>query len=182
ARRGDVRCHWTLRQRRRGVRVGSALVQLGVRAIPLGIAAMVLGFTLKSAGTQAGPAETLPGLRVSVFWTIHPELYRLIAPLGSGAAVDRVRLASLEPEVGLFDAPGKAARMLKDTSAFADPSAPFDERFAALNDPSVSFDRIASAEDDTASFDERLGWPCAWLRACQCHRIRMSRTDQPMHL
>jgi hypothetical protein len=133
------------------------LVQLGVRAIPLGIAAMVLGFTLKSAGTQAGPAETLPGLRVSVFGTIHPEIFRLSAPLGSGAAGDRVRLASLEPEVGLFDAPGKAARMLKDTSAFADPSAPFDERFAALNDPSVSFDRIASAEDDTASFDERFG-------------------------
>src|SRR5262245_38124821 len=140
------------------VRVGDALIQLGVRAIPLGIAAMLLGFVLKSAETKAGPAAAgLPGPPVSVFGTIHPELFRLSAPLGSGAAGDRVRLASLEPQVGLFGAPAKAAPMLKDTSASAGPSAPFDERFAALNDPSVSFDRIASAEDDTASFDERFG-------------------------
>jgi Protein of unknown function (DUF2778) len=159
------------------------LVQLGVRAIPLGIAAMVLGFALKSVGTQAGPADTLPGLRVSVFGTIHPEIFRLSAPLGSGAAGDRVRLASLEPQVGLFDAPAKAAPMLTDTSASAGPNAPFDERFAALNDPSVSFDRIALAEDDTSSFDERFGPPvpvvASRLRLPPNHHVENRRADAP---
>src|SRR5215467_9254674 len=120
---------------------------------------MILGFVLKSAGTQARPADSaLVGSRLSVFGTIHPDIFRLSAPLGSESAGDRVRLASLEPQVGLFDAPAKAAPMLTDTSG-AGPNAPFDERFAALNDRSVSFDRIASAEDDTASFDERFGPP-----------------------
>jgi hypothetical protein len=40
--------------------MGGVLGQFGVRAIPFAIAAMVLGFILKSAGTQAGPADTLP--------------------------------------------------------------------------------------------------------------------------
>src|SRR5262245_14286715 len=39
--------------------MGGVLGQFGLRAIPFGIAAMVLGFILKSAGTQAGPADTL---------------------------------------------------------------------------------------------------------------------------
>src|SRR5215510_15241507 len=69
--------------------MGGVLGQFGVRAIPFAIAAMVLGFILKSAGTQAGPADTLPGPRVSVFRTIHPEIFRLSAPLGSGSASDR---------------------------------------------------------------------------------------------
>src|SRR5207253_9191087 len=64
---------------------------------------MLLGFALKSAGTQAGPADTdAPAPRISVFGTIHPEIFRLSAPLGSGSPADRVRLASLEPLVG-FD-------------------------------------------------------------------------------
>src|SRR5215831_11096878 len=96
--------------------MGGVLGQFGLRAIPFGIAAMVLGFILKSAGTQAGPADTLSGLRVSVFGTIHPEIFRLSAPLGSGSASDRVRWASLEPQVGLFDAPAKAAPMPTGTS------------------------------------------------------------------
>ena len=118
---------------------------------------MILGFVLKSAGTQARPADTaLSGPRLSVFGTIHPEIFRLSAPLGSESAGDRVRLASLEPQVGLFDAPAKAAPILTDTSAAACQNAPFEERFAALDDHSAPFDRFASA-DDCASFDERFG-------------------------
>src|SRR5262249_15947359 len=113
---GDVRCRWTLRLRRREARVGDGLVQFWVRAIPLGIAAMLLGFVLKSAGTEAGQAAPgLPGPRVSAFGTIHPELFRLSAPLGSGSP-DRIRLASLEPHIG-FDAPANGWGTLTDTSA-----------------------------------------------------------------
>jgi Tlde1 domain len=133
------------------------LVQLGLRAIPFGIAAMILGFVLKSVGTQAGPAEPgLLGPRVSVFGTIHPELFRLSAPLGSGSPGDRIRLATLEPVVGFFDAPANAAPMLTDTSASACPNASLDERFAALDDRPASFDRFASADDCSASFDDRF--------------------------
>ena len=118
---------------------------------------MILGFVLKSAGTQAQPAETaLPGPRLSIFGTIHPEIFRLSAPVGSESAGDRVRLASLEPQVGLFDAPAKAAPILTDTSAAACQNAPFEERFAALDDHPAPFDRFASA-DDCASFDDRFG-------------------------
>jgi hypothetical protein len=35
-----------------------AYLQFGLRAIPFGIAAMILRFVLKSAGTQARPADT----------------------------------------------------------------------------------------------------------------------------
>jgi hypothetical protein len=133
------------------------LVQLGLRAIPFGIAAMILGFVLKSAGTQARPADTaLPGPRLSVFGTIHPEIFRLSAPLGSESAGDRVRLAILEPQVGLFDALAKPAPILTDTFAATCQNAPFEKRFAALDDYPAPFDRFASA-DDCASFDERFG-------------------------
>jgi hypothetical protein len=135
--------------------VGDALVQLGVRAIPLGIAAMLLGFVLKSAGTQAGPAAPgLPGPRVSAFGTIHPELFRFSTPLGSGFPHDRIRLASLEPQVG-FDVPANGWGMLTDTSACR--NALFDERFAALDDCPASFDnRFASDDDRQSSFNESL--------------------------
>src|SRR6516225_3671519 len=117
---------------------------------------MILGFVLKSAGTQARSADTaLPGLRLSVFGTIHPEIFLLRAPLVSESAGDRVRLASLEPQVGLFDAPAKADPILTETSAAACQNAPFEERFAALDDHPAPFDRFASA-DDCASFDERF--------------------------
>src|SRR5215472_4730591 len=117
---------------------------------------MSLGFVLKSAGMQARPADTaLPGPRLSVFGTIHPEIFRLSTPLGSESAGDRVRLASLESQVGLFDAPAKAAPILTDTSAAACQNASVEERFAALDNYPAPFDRFASA-DDCASFDERF--------------------------
>jgi hypothetical protein len=131
---------------------------------------MCVGFVLKSAGTQAGPAE-LPGPGMSVFGTIHPDIYRLRAPLGSGQSGDRIRLASLEPQIR-FDAPADAWGMLSDTSASAckeaslnvSLNASLDERFAALGDAPVSFDqRFASADDCPASFDESLASAMAAL-------------------
>jgi Protein of unknown function (DUF2778) len=138
--------------------MGGVLIQSGLRAIPFGIAAMILGFVLKSAGTQARPADTaLSGPRLSVFGTIHPDIFRLSAPLGSGSAGDRVRLASLGPQVGLFDAPAEAAPILTDTSAAACQSEPFEQRFAALDDHPVPLDGFGSADECAASFDERFG-------------------------
>jgi hypothetical protein len=134
------------------------LIQLGLRAIPFGIAAMILGFVLKSVGTQARPADTaLPGPRLSVFGTIHPEIFRLSAPLGSESAGDRVRLASLVPPVGLFDALAKAAPILTDAIAAACQNEPFEKRFAALDDHPVPLDGFGSADECAASFDERFG-------------------------
>jgi Protein of unknown function (DUF2778) len=124
---------------------------------------MCVGFVLKSAGTQAGPAE-LPGPGMSVFGTIHPDIYRLRAPLGSGQSGDRIRLASLDPQIR-FDAPADAWGMLSETSASAcknasleaSSHASLDERFAALGDAPISFDkRFASADDCPASFDASL--------------------------
>src|SRR5260370_1254056 len=112
--------------------MGGVLGQFGVRAIPFAIVAMVLG-------------------------TIHPEIFSLSAPLGSKSAGDRVRLASLEPQVGLFDAPAMAAPMPTDTSAAACRDVPFEERFDALEDRPASFDnRFASADDCQSSSNESL--------------------------
>jgi hypothetical protein len=134
------------------------LVQLGVRGIPLGIAVMLLGFVLKSAGTEAGPTDTrVSPARVSVFGTIHPEIFRLGAPLGSESAGERVRLASLETQVGLFDAPSGQWSPLTETSASACGAARFDDRFSAVGDHPASFDnRFASTEDCPSSFDDSL--------------------------
>jgi hypothetical protein len=108
---------------------------------------------------------------MSVFGTIHPDIYRLRAPLGSGQSGDRIRLASLEPQIR-FDAPADAWGMLSDTSASAcketslnvSLNASLDERFAALGDAPVSFDqRFASADDCPASFDESLASAMAAL-------------------
>jgi Tlde1 domain len=118
---------------------------------------MLLGFALKSAGTQAGPAETdVPAPRMSVFGTIHPEIFRLSAPLGSDSPAERVRLASLEPLVG-FDALTNGRGTLAEASAPTCRNAPFEERFAALEDHAAPFDkRFASTDDCPSSFDASL--------------------------
>jgi hypothetical protein len=135
--------------------LGGVLVRSGVRAIPVGIAAVTLGFFLKSAGTQAGPADTgLPRPGISVFGTIHPDIFRFRAPLGSGPPTG-IRLASLEPQVA-FDAPADGWGLLTDASVSTRRSASLDERFAALDDRPASFnERFASA--NPAHFDESLG-------------------------
>jgi hypothetical protein len=134
---------------------------LGIRAIPFGIAAMFLGFVLKLPGTQAGPADAgLSGPAVSVFGTIHPDIFRLPAPLGSERPVARVRVASLAPQVG-FDGPVSDWGPLTEASASpcgsASANASLAERFAALDDLRASFDsRFTSTEDCPSSFDESL--------------------------
>jgi hypothetical protein len=133
------------------------LVQLGIRAIPLGIAAMFWTFVLQSGETQAGPANAgSPGSGISVFGTIHPDIFRLRAPLGSAPPVGRFQLASVDPQVGL-DAPADRFEMLTDASASACRNASLDARFAAFDHRPLSFDkRLTSPDDCPASFDERF--------------------------
>ena len=122
---------------------------------------MCLGFVLKSAGTQAGPADTaLLGPSISVFGTIHPDIFRLRTPLGSGHRSERVRVASLEPQIR-FDAPADAMGTLTDRSASACPSpssvASLEERFAALADGRVAFEqRFAALTDGPVAFQTRF--------------------------
>ena len=121
---------------------------------------MFVGFVLKSAVTQAGPADTgLSGPSISVFGTIHPDIFRLRAPLGSGHPGERIRLASLGPQFQ-FDVPGRrrhADRRVRIGVRDASATASLDERFAAFDDRPASFDkRFASAADCPASFDESL--------------------------
>jgi hypothetical protein len=118
---------------------------------------MVLGFVLESARTQAGPTDAgVPGPRISVFGTIHPDVFRLSAPLGAGSPGDRIRLAALEPQVG-FEALANRGSVVPDTSASTCGNGSFDERFAALDEGAASFDtRFASANDCSSSFDASL--------------------------
>jgi hypothetical protein len=103
---------------------------------------VALGVVLRLPGTLAGPADVGPS--VSVFGTIHPEIYRYRAPIGSEHPTNRVRVASLDPGIG--DLTFDEADMLADKRAPASESesASFEERFAAL-------------DDKVASFDERFG-------------------------
>ena len=133
------------------------MIQLGVRAIPFGIAALVLTFIIKSTGTQAGSADVeLPGAAVSVFGTIHPELFRLPAPLGSGFTANRLQLASLDPQAG-FAALASRIEVATQTPAPPCRSASLDERFMASDGRAVSGDeRTASTDDCATSFDDRF--------------------------
>jgi hypothetical protein len=118
---------------------------------------MVLGFVLESARTQAGPTDPgSPAPRISVFGTIHPDVFRLSAPLGAESPGERIRLAALEPQVG-FDALANRGSVVTDTSASTCGNGSFDERFAALDEAAASFDkRFASADDCPSSFDASL--------------------------
>jgi len=146
---------------------------------------MLLGFVLKSAGTQAGPTDTqLSPARISVFGTIHPEIFLLGAPLGSEPAGERVRLASIEPRVGLFDAPAVQRSMLTDTAAAGCGAARFDDRFSAVGDLPTSFDnRFASTEDCPSSFDDSLASAmqvlASSLRLPPDQGIEKKRADAP---
>ena len=132
--------------------MGDILVRLGVPAIPLGVAAVVLGIALKSAGTQAGPVPAdagLGGSSLSVFGTIHPDIFRLRAPIGSGLADAGIRVASLETPGS--DAPPVGLDMLADPAAAACQNAAFDDRPA-------SFDkRFAAVDDCPVAVNEKFG-------------------------
>ncbi len=119
---------------------------------------MCLGFVLRSPGTQAGPGDTgSPSPGISVFGTIHPDIFRFRAPLGSGQPAGRIRLASLEPQVA-FDAPSNGWGVATDASASACRDASLDQRFTALDDRPASFaSRFTSSDDCPASFDARFG-------------------------
>ena len=149
---------------------GEALVRLEGRTIPFRIAAVSLGFLLNSEVTKAGPAYTgLPGPAISVFGTIHPDIFRFRPPLGSVPPADGVRVASLDRQAGL-DCQDRCA------------SASLDERFAALHDRPASFDeRFASA--NPVSSDERFGSimrvPTASLRLPPGQEVQKQRADAP---
>ena len=135
---------------RRGI-----LVRLAVRAFPFGIAAISAGLFLKSVGTEAGHADSeLPRPGFSVFGTIHPDIFRLRTPLGSGHPTQRVRLTSLEPQVR-FDRQANGSGFLTDTPVSTCRSASLDECGSALDDRPASFDEGFAA--NPASFDESFG-------------------------
>jgi hypothetical protein len=140
---------------------GEALVRVGVRSIPLGIAAVVLGFVLKSPGKEADPIDF--GWRaehrsISVFGTIHPNIFRFQAPIGSQP--DHVGVVSLGPHLG-SDAGTNEHDILADMPW---QNASFDERFALFqvgssdagaNEQDILADTPVSAWWN-ASFDERF--------------------------
>ena len=106
-------------------------------------------------GTLAGPAEAgLSDPSISVFGTIHPQIFRLRAPLGSGLPPGSVRVASLDTAVG-SDAGGwlDAGASACETAVLADETpAPFDQRFAADDGCPASLDtRFKSAVQKLAS-------------------------------
>jgi Protein of unknown function (DUF2778) len=87
---------------------------------------------------------------LSVFGTIHPDIFRLRAPIGSGLADTGVRVAALESPVG-SDAPPVGFDMLADASAAACQHAAFDDRPA-------SFDkRFAAVDDCPVAVNEKFG-------------------------
>lgn len=167
----------TLRQRRRaGYELGGPLIRLRFRTIPFGIAAVTLGFFLKTAGTQADPAESgLVGSGLSVFGTIHPDIFRLRPPLGSGDLVDSVRVASLEPPV-VSDGPGRG---LTETSTSTPRGASLNERLAALNDQRLSAN--GSLRPILRPSTKPSGRSCGSVQlACNCRWIRPLRTSEPI--
>ena len=133
------------------------LTRLGVGAIAFGSVAMVLTFVLKPTEVQTDPEDAGSSASgISVFGTIHPDIFRFQTPLGSGPRRDRVQLASLEPQF-TSDAPADRLEMLRDTSDPGCRNASSEERFAAFDDRPASFaDRIALPDACPVSFDERF--------------------------
>src|SRR5262245_8792957 len=82
---------------------------------------------------------------MSVFGTIHPDIYRLRAPLGSGLPDAPIRLASLDPQAGLAYAGGRgvatdqAAAACRTASYDYDGPASFEKRFTSADDCPASF-------------------------------------------
>jgi hypothetical protein len=116
---------------------------------------LVAGFVLKSMGTLAGPAEAgLSDPSHSVFGTIHPQIFRLRAPLGSGLPPGSVHVASLDTAVGT-DAGGwldTRASGCGNASVADQTPAPFDQRFSTDDGCPASLDaRFKSAVQKLAS-------------------------------
>jgi hypothetical protein len=117
------------------------LVRAGGGAIAVTVAALTIGFNVDiRSGYGIRPANA--GLRtpgVSVFGTIHPELFQL-GPTGLGLEIadSDVRLASLEA--------GDQSDLMRGTDDRSEPPAPaadrasFGDRFSFDAQPAVSFD------------------------------------------
>jgi hypothetical protein len=117
---------------------------------------MFLTFVLESSATQAGPADVgSPDSGISVFGTIHPDIFRFRTPLGSGSAIGRFQQASVTPLVGV-GASVNRFEVLTDTSVLPCGNASLDERFATSDRASSFDDHITPAGDCRASFDERF--------------------------
>ena len=161
------------------------MVCFGDRAIRFGIAALSLGFFLKSPGTQAGPAE--PGLLrpgISVFGTIHSDIFRLPLPLGAVPPAEGVRVARLDPPVGL-DRQDNASGRVTDGPASAFRNASLDERFSALNDRPLFFhERFALANPVPSDESFRSGIPVRTvsLRLPAIQEVPKQRADTPSRL
>src|SRR5207248_5477646 len=132
--------------------VGEVVVRAGMRSIFAGVVALGMGFAGKSGGTPAAPADAgVPVERagISVFGTIHPDIFNLRPPVGSQIRASRgVRVASLEAEVDAA-AVEEETRATDATSTM--PHTSFDERFAS------SFARLEE-EDQSIVFGAPV-WP-----------------------
>lgn len=93
-----------------------------------------MGFVLKSVVTQATPVDagSIAAPRISVFGTIHPDIFRLRAPIGSTPL--GVRVASLDPQIGLD------AQDFETDRQATYKTASFNDRFGSLDEPPAAFD------------------------------------------
>lgn len=114
-----------------------------MRTVSFGIAALALGFAFKSGGTFAAASADVGlhgGPTVSVFGTIHPDIFRLRTPIGAQIPENPgVRLASLDTDVASW------AALDDETGSLT--AASFDDRFGTY----------ANQPARLASFDERFG-------------------------
>jgi len=109
---------------------------------------------LKWTGTQPDRAETeAPDAAVSVFGTIHADIFRFRVPVGSRRPADRVQVASLEPQAA-FAAFASRFEVATNTSVVpcrdgvADCPASFDDRFTSAMPVRAVAIRVASSRDN----------------------------------
>ncbi len=118
-------------------------VRAGMRTISCGIAVLALGFAFKSGGTYAAASASIgfPFDRISVFGTIHPDIFRLRTPVGAQIPDHPgVRLASLDADFASYSV------VEEQTGSIAPVRASFEERFTFGDGRLASFDdRFGSA-------------------------------------
>jgi hypothetical protein len=136
----------------RYLRTGEVLVRTGMRSISAGIAVLAMGFAVKSVGsdtgwTDAGLHFERPG--ISVFGTIHPEIFDLRTPVESQIPTSPgIRVASLETDVDMAEEEEAQAEPPTSTTYHAS----FDERFAS------AFDQRRGEEEESIVFGPPV-WP-----------------------
>jgi type VI secretion system (T6SS) effector TldE1-like protein len=166
--------------------VGNVLVGAAVRSISVGIAALALGLALKSGLTSTAPAHAgllveRPG--VSVFGTIHPQLFAWRPPVGARIPENPVvRLASADAQI-TSDAIAEDEKLSGATASI--PRASFYERFASAFGerfvhakrafPEPSHETIVLASAPAAQPDETR----AQLRAAARRKLASLVADVP---